>query len=274
MGIRENNYQLKQVIALEPTGTTQGGANKPLFITAFNQSGGKTEEFVLKYRGAERMDERTSARELIAAFLAMELNIAVPEPAIVHVHTPFLNLLTKHSEYSKIVKSKGINFGCQKILGTIDIFPNQPLTNEHLKQATRIFVFDIVIQNADRNFQKPNMFFSNDQLYVIDHEIAFGFIDTLPWLRSPNPWIFNEIDIQSFKKHFFYPQLCNNPLVDLDEALQPFEKLNLDFFEKLINFVPREWRTADIEAIIHHITQIIEHLTEFKKEIWTRLIMQ
>lgn len=278
MGITENNYRLKEVIALEQTGTTQGGANKPLFITAFNQTEGKTEEFVLKYRGAERMNECTSARELIASFLAMELGIAVPKPAIIHVSNMFLNLLTKHSEYSKIVKGKGINFGCQKILGTIDLLPNQPLTIEHLKQATRIFVFDIVIQNADRHFQmpvpKPNMFLSDDQFYVIDHETAFGFIDTFSFLRSPNPWTFNDTDVQSFKKHCFYPQLRHNPLVDLDEALQPFEKLNLDFFEKLINFVPNEWRTSEIEIIRNHITQIIEHLSEFKKEIWTKLLMQ
>lgn len=231
MRITEENYQTKQVIALEATETTRGGANKPLFITAYNPSLSKTEEFVLKYRGAERMDERTSARELIGAFLAMELDIAVPEPAIVHVDDRFLNLLTKHSEYPKIVKSKGINFGSQKMLEPIDLLPNQPLSATHLKQATRIFMFDIMIQNADRNFQKPNMFLSNDRFYVIDHEIAFGFIDTLPWLRSTNPWIFNEIDIQSFKKHFFYPQLCNNPLVNLDEALQPFEKLNSAFLK-------------------------------------------
>lgn len=274
MRITEDNYQTKQVIALEATGTTRGGANKPLFITAFNPSLSQTEEFVLKYRGAERMDERTSARELIAAFLAMELDIAVPEPAIVHVDDRFLNLLTKHSEYSKILKSKGINFGCQKMLETIDLLPNQPLTATHLKQATRIFVFDIMIQNADRNFQKPNMFLSNDQFYVIDHEIAFGFIDTLSFFRSPNPWTFNDIDVQSFKKHFFYPQLCNNLLVDIEEAFKPFEKLNRSFFEKLINFVPLEWQTSEIETIIQHITQIVEHLSEFKKEIWTKLMVQ
>lgn len=36
MRITDDNYQVKEVIALETTGTTRGGANKSLFITAFN----------------------------------------------------------------------------------------------------------------------------------------------------------------------------------------------------------------------------------------------
>jgi hypothetical protein len=274
MRITDNNYQIKHVMALEPTGTTRGGANKPLFITAFNRHLNKTEEFVLKYRGAERMNERASARELIGAFLAMQVGIPVPEPAIVSVNDLFLNLLTHHSDYAQIIHSKGLNFGSQKILETIDLMPNQLLSPLHLKQATRIFIFDIMIQNADRNFQKPNMFLSNNRICVIDHEIAFGFIDTFSFLRSANPWTFNETDVQSFKKHFFYPQLCQNPLVDIDEALEPFEQINDVFWEKLSNFVPQEWRTAEIQNIRQHITQILEHLSEFKKEIWTKLLVQ
>jgi hypothetical protein len=271
MNITENNYQLKQVIALEPTGTTRGGANKPLFITAHNPVDNKIEDFVLKYRGAERMDERTCARELIGAFLAMELDIPVPEPAVVYVNDRFLNLLTKHPDYLKIQKSKGLNFGSQKIEETVDMMPNQSLSPNHLKQALRIFVLDIAIQNADRNFQKPNMFLSQNKIFVIDHEIAFGFIDTFSFLRSPNPYTFNETDIQSFKKHFFYPLLRHVTLDNLDDAVKPFEKLNDNFWKKLHTFVPNEWKTSEIDAISSHINQIVEHLTGFKKEIWTIL---
>ena len=66
MKITDKNYPTKQVLALELTGTTRGGANKPLYITALNQVTGNTEDYVLKYRGAERMDERTSARESVS----------------------------------------------------------------------------------------------------------------------------------------------------------------------------------------------------------------
>jgi hypothetical protein len=274
MKITDNNYQIKEVKALECTGTTRGGANKPLFITAFDSTLNRAEEYVLKYRGAERMDERASARELVAAFLAMQVGIPVPEPAFVSVNDRFLNLLTQHSDYAQIMHSKGLNFGSQKMLETVDLIPNQLLSPLHIKEATRIFVFDIMIQNADRNFQKPNMFLSKNRFYVIDHETAFGFISTFHWLRSANPWTFNETDIQSFKKHFFYPQLSQNPLVDIDEALEPFKQINNVFWKKLNNFVPQEWQTAEIQDIRRHITQILEHLSEFKKEIWTKLLVK
>jgi hypothetical protein len=274
MRITDNNYQIKEVKALETTGTTRGGANKPLFITAFDSTSNRAEEFVLKYRGAERMDERASARELIGAFLAMQVGISVPEPVLVSVNDRFLNLLTQHSDYAQIMRCKGLNFGSEKMLETVDLIPNISLSPLHLKEATRIFVFDIMIQNADRNFQKPNMLVSKNRFYVIDHEIAFGFIDTFSFLRSANPWTFNETDVQSFKKHFFYPQLSQNPLVDIDEALESFGGINDVFWEKLNNFVPQEWQTAEIQDIRQHITQILEHLSEFKKEIWTKLLVK
>ena len=65
MKITDNNDQLKYAVALEATGMAEGGANKPLFITALNRTTGESEEFVLKYRGSERMNEKRSARELI-----------------------------------------------------------------------------------------------------------------------------------------------------------------------------------------------------------------
>ena len=274
MKITDNNYQLKYAMALEATGMAEGGANKPLFITALNRTTGESEEFVLKYRGSERMNEKRSARELIAAFLAMTFNIAVPEPAIVYVLPEFLASLSMHTEYANIVKGEGLNFGSQKTLEPIDIIPNQTLSSDQIKQATRIFVFDIIIQNADRNIQKPNMFLNSNQIHVIDHEIAFGFLDTFDFLRSANPWTFNETDVQSYKKHFFYQQLCNEPFLNLDETLLPIEEINEDFWRKVRNFVPKEWQTSEITAIAHHIYQIKEHLTEFKEEIWTKLLIQ
>lgn len=65
-----------------------------------------------------------------------------------------------------------------------------------------------------------------------------------------------------------------NPLVDIDEALEPFEQINDVFWETLSNFVPQEWQTAEIKDIRQHITQILEHLSEFKKEIWTKLLVK
>ena len=94
----------------------------------------------------------------------------------------------------------------------------------------------------------------------------------LPICLESNSWIFNETDVSSFKNHFFYPSLRKISSVDLEEALKPFEKLNADFWKKLRNFIPNEWKTAEIDTIGNHINQIIEHLTEFKEEIWTKLI--
>ena len=116
MKITENNYQIKRVIALEATGTAEGGANKPLFITAFNQDTGQSEEFVLKYRGSERMNEQRSARELIASFLAMALGISVPEPALVYIIPEFLDSLRHLRRGDSVVTSGGLMGKVTKVI--------------------------------------------------------------------------------------------------------------------------------------------------------------
>jgi hypothetical protein len=204
MRITDSNYILPEIIALSVVETAQSGANRPLFIRGVNRQRKEKGFYVLKYQGAERMDNRTSGRELLAAFLAQEWGLTVPEPVKIIVLDNFLNTLTGHEDFKNIQKSKGcINFGNVKIMGDADLSYHVALTHEQVQQAAKIFIFDLIIQNADRRFEKPNMFLAKDKIHLIDHELAFGFLDTLPFLRSPKPYILNETDVNSAKNHFF-----------------------------------------------------------------------
>jgi hypothetical protein len=81
MKITETNYTLPEIIAISTIGTAQSGANRPLFIRGIDSQTHQRGFYVLKYQGLERMDNRTSGRELLAALLAKEWGITVPEPS-------------------------------------------------------------------------------------------------------------------------------------------------------------------------------------------------
>jgi hypothetical protein len=273
MKITDSNYVLPKIIATQVIGTAKGGANRPLFIRGIDVQTGNENDFVLKYRGAERMDERTSGRELIASFLAKHLNLTTPEPVTILVTDNFLRHIKQHSDFNNIQKSEGLNFGTVKIEPNNTVVFNQLLTFAQQQQALDIFIFDLWTQNADRRFEKANMFFSNEHLHVIDHELAFGFLDTLTFLRSPQPYILNDTDINAAKNHFFYATLHQNKHINIDLAFQSYKHLTPDFWHRLRQLIPAEWQASgEINQIETHFNQILSHIDTFKQEIWTKIL--
>jgi hypothetical protein len=272
MRITEENYTLPKITAVTVVDTAISGANRPLFIRGVDNHTKQKAIYVLKYQGAERMDNRTSGRELLAAFLAKEWGLTVPEPVTVIVTEGFLNTITGHEDFKNIQKSKDcLNFGNVKIMGDADITNHTDLTPNQIQQAAQVFVFDLIIQNADRRFEKPNLFLAKNRIHLIDHELAFGFLDTLPFLRSPKPYILNETDVNSAMNHIFYRILQGNKRLDMRAVFQVFKQLPDTFWEKLKDIMPLEWQTSEINQIQKHITEIFDNFELFKIEIATKL---
>ncbi len=272
MRITDDNYVLPEIIALSVVGTAQSGANRPLFIRGIDSQTKEKGVYVLKYQGAERMDNRTSGRELLATFLAQAWGLTVPEPVKIIVTDGFLNSITGHQDFSNIKKSKGcLNFGNVKIMGDADLSQHAALTPQQVQQAARIFIFDVMIQNADRRFEKPNMFLAEGNIHLIDHELAFGFLYTFSFLRSPKPYILNETDVKSAMNHFFYRTLHGNKRLEAMDLFQNFKQLPYDFWGKVRAVMPIEWQTPEIKEIETHITQILDNFELFKTEIMTKL---
>lgn len=90
--ITENGYILPLIEALGPLDSFETGANKPLLIRGVDNNGNKG-DYVVKFRRAERMSAEASMRELLAAFIAKQMQIPVINPAIVNVSRAFINLL-------------------------------------------------------------------------------------------------------------------------------------------------------------------------------------
>ncbi len=276
--ITSHGYVLPQVLAIAKHQTLKGGVNQPLVVKAVDAVNYRSEEYVLKYRGGEGMNEMTSGLELMGSFMAAQVEIPTPDVAIVVVTDDFLEQLKSEPEYQNVSKGKGINFGSKYEKIKTDVYKGQLMTPGQVQQAARVFAFDLLIDNADRNDVKPNMFLAHDNIYVYDHEKAFGFLRLLTLFQPLNPpWQLDDLGINTAMKHFLFRWLKGNHRIDWDDALSTFHCLDEAFWSKALELLPPAWDnpTDNTFARIRERTEeIVNHLTEFKTEIWTRLIQQ
>lgn len=270
----KNDYQLPKVVALQAFKVAETGANQPLFIKGVDVAARQAGEYVLKYRGAERMDEQACLRELLAAFLADSLGVFVPEPVGVIVQNEFVETLRGWPVFPKIQQSVGLNFGSIYKSGNISVQQHQTFTPDQLQEAAQIFVFDVLVKNPDRNIQKPNLFLADDHFWAIDHELAFGFLVTLPSLLSKDPAELNDTDVNDAKNHFFYPALTRNVRrIDWDEVFNPFEQFQQDFWMQASVAIPTDWHDeATLTCIQARLNPVFQNFQTFRTQIWNKLL--
>lgn len=273
--ITSPDYVLPHIYASAKYQTLISGANQPLLVKGFDFVNHHSGEYVLKYRGGELMNEMTSCLELLGSFMANQVEIATPEPVILHVTDDFLEVIQNEPEYENVLKGKGINFGSKYTRIKSDIVKGQVLSPLMEQQAARIFAFDLLIDNADRNDRKPNMFVANDSIFVYDHEKAFSFLQILIFAGgSKNPLMLDDLDVNFAKSHFFYPLVKGNSRIDWEEAFSTFVNLDNAFWAKAQELLPPEWNNPSdtFTRIKERADLIINSLSNFKTEIWTKII--
>jgi hypothetical protein len=270
--ITDANYHLPEVIPLQWVRTLSSGANKPVVIRGIDGAAHESGEYVLKYRGAERMDEAACRRELLAAWIAAEMDIAVPEPVIIQVDAGFASCLPDNIQAIVATRALGPNFGNRFIEGKTIFQPGAMLTPELRQSAARVFAFDLLTQNADRRHEKPNAFLANGAIYAIDHELAFGFLSMLPMFANPNPWILNQTDVLAARQHLFYPALRSYSDVDWGAALGAIHKLTPLFWQRVSELIPENWKDdGEISRIQNHFDSIQQHTSTLQSEIWNKI---
>jgi hypothetical protein len=99
-----------------------------------------------------------------------------------------------------------------------------------MQDAADIFAFDLIIQNPDRRKDKPNLLRKGDELFIIDHEMAFSFLyaltpDEYPWLGKGMNYV---------KEHIFYSGLKGRALSwdRLQGALEAIDDSRLEIVHK------------------------------------------
>ncbi len=264
--ISHPDYFLPVVEAIEGNEVLLTGTTEPMLIRGICRATHEKSDYVVKYLKSPRMSVQSSCRELLAAFIAKELEMNVAEPAIINVTPEFVDTLRGKEGYKHASNSIGLNFGTKYFgQGFFQFIRNQHLTAKQFEQAERIFALDIFISNADRNEEKRNMLTDGETIMIFDHELAFGFVMDI--IKNPKPWIISEADKTWIKKHFFYPALRDNEH-NFDNFVETFEVLDQNFWDKAVDLIPDEWKNEQVDQIKTNLTSLIRNKSIFLEELY------
>jgi hypothetical protein len=225
------------------------GSTRPCVFSCINEAGGHAGEYVVKFRSEVRGNELGLMFEVVAAQLAACLCIPMPNPALIRLPPDLADAMPEASVASRVRKSKGLNFGTRFLGGGYATWlVDDPIPNSLLPLAAAIVAFDALIDNADRRREKPNLLSKGEELYIIDHEVAFAFTLLVGW-RS-EPW--ERRNREFLKNHPLYAGLRGRglDLTRFESALQQLDDVDI---EAICGSVPIEFGGRHLDKIAEQI---------------------
>lgn len=201
------------------------------------------------------------AREVIAAPLAADLGLPVPEPFLVHIPDGWIETVPDQETRVRIARSSPIGFGSKLMTGQYSAWGNGNLISATmLPMAAAIFAFDALMQNPDRRVGNPNCLVKGDELRIFDHEFAFSHGLMIGW--QP-PWALGGLRaFETNGDHIFYEGLKGKSIdfgpiraswTDLsDEAIRSYADGLSVFWENI------DANVAQAETLIANVRTNIE----------------
>jgi hypothetical protein len=261
------DYYLPQIEATMSAMVMESGTTKPMLIKGIDIMSGERGKYVVKFVNSTRMTASACARELLGAWIGTELGLNMIESVLVNVTQDFVNTLRGQDGFLAAQNSIGLNFGSKYVVGYSELVVGRPIPrsidNELLKE---IFAFDMFISNADRGAGKPNLLTNGKDFLLFDHELAFSFIYSLPFLRNKTPWIFGDAERDMFKKHYFYNYLKGTN-IDFEAFTEQFRIIDDQFWSKALSLIPEAWQTDELQVIKDYLKLISDNHKTFSEEL-------
>jgi hypothetical protein len=266
--ITDQNYFLPTIHALTGDKLLGNGTTKPMLIRGVCTTTMEKSDYVVKYKNSPRMSIEASCRELIAAFIAKEIELNVADPVLINITSEFVETLVGKDGYKFANNSIGVNFGCKYFSGYWEFIKGQALNDNQYEQAEKIYAFDIFIANPDRRVEKQNMLTDGDKVLIFDHELAFAFVMDI--IKNPTPWIIGPADLSWIKKHYFYSVLKQNEH-NFDTFVENFSVLDKKFWTKVNVLIPKEWVTSQVNEIQKNIGLLVNNRQRFLEQLYNTL---
>lgn len=243
--ITDYDYSLPIIEALIANETT----NNQLLIRGINLENQIKGDYIVN-------DNQAVCRELLASFMASELDLNVPPPSIIKVNSE-LSTTLKHDV-------SDLNFGTEYQSGHYGIIRNQSLSEFQKLQLNQIFPFDIFISNIARRTENPNLLTDGNNLLIFNHQTAFDFLND--GYKNKTPWEFRPQDMDWIKSHVFFPYL-KNKFPDFSILVNKLTRLDDNFWNKAFSLIPDEWKTDELEEIKSHSQVIIANKDSFLQSL-------
>ncbi len=146
------------------------GTTKPILAIIENESG-NFEEYVVKLFNLNQLNSYSPVnKEIYACVLASEFDLSSPDFALIEFNDSFIKSLDANDQTKVSQLNTRLFFGSKYIANPMPY--SSTLSKAFLKTYNyeEIFAFDVLLRNVDRTFKKPNILFSGQEYYIIDHE--------------------------------------------------------------------------------------------------------
>ena len=263
---------LGRVIANEVIREAKSGRTKPVLMLCEADTDEAIEVFCKLSAGC--FEGVTSlAREVVAACLAIDLNLPVPTPYLVEIPSTLASVVTVPDIAERLGASSPVGFGSAKVGNQFSVWTSGSRVSESmLPSALGAFVFDAVIDNADRKPSNPNCLVARDRLRLIDHELAFPSTAGLPGWRPP--WQVGALSwLDRVDGHLFCRDLKTRNL-DFGPLRQRWSAMSDDRLLEYRQAIPPEWDAAHpaVEEALDRIRNARDNLDGVIAE--TRRVLQ
>ncbi len=232
---------LTRVTAIEHHALITSGKTRPSRIVC-ERADGTTVEVVAKFSAGCDQREAGLAREVIAACLAADLGLPVPEPFLVEVPSDWADHVADPAQQARIKASSPVAFGSRHITGGYAVWHNEIRIDEAmLPIAAAIFTFDAITQNADRRTENPNCLVKGSKILIFDHELAFTHGLVIGWRP---PWVLGGLKFMETPGfHILMARLVGRP-IDFGPIRTAWASLSNARIEEYELVLPTEWAGA------------------------------
>lgn len=241
------------------------GTTQPVIISGTSAVNNTLEDYVVKPKSSVRMIGGGSMREFLASFIALELELNVPEPAIIQISDEFIESTRFTDNFKYFVNSSGNNFGSKYIEGFISICEDFQLFKKYYIELQKVLVFDIFISTSDRRKQKPNMSLYKNSVYIYDHELSFVFY--FPLTPNHEPWRIIDAERTAIEGHILFNYFKSKKF-ECNDFIDTFNRLDNNFWNKAHSLLPADIIDYDqFEKIKNNLSSKIDKLDLYREEI-------
>lgn len=236
------------------------GATQPLILTVLRQNNEQVPCYV-------KINDTTHVNSLVAeamaAMLAKDLGVSIPEPFIVRWSAEFVESIQNQRVQARFKNCLCPGFGSKKLPAGFRVIPkNWDLNKSSLQPAVQIFLFDALIENPDRGGKhnaKPNCLINGDELAAIDHEKAFSMATTQLLLGRKEPWVLGSMAIyESQESHLFIDNIRDRAIsLDVKKFMNKWSGLSDERINAYLQAIPNEW-IGNAECAKKMASQIIK----------------
>jgi len=223
-----------------------------------------TVEYAVKFKSEVRSGSTGLLFEVIAAQLAKRLYIPIPEPALIELTSQLADAIPERDIAARVRNSAGLNFGTRFLSpGYSTWIVNDSVPIEIRQTAAEIVAFDVLIDNADRRKGNPNLLWKENEIFVIDHELAFAFVMSI--LPVPEPWLDRDLNFIR-QDHPLYSGL-KGQTIDLRRFEGELASIADNEIDDIFASVPQEFGTLHMEQISNHLRNSRDHADELVEAV-------